>query len=122
MMYKGAKLEHDPSGLKRTIVSVIEQKAFGYDYLTGMIESDHGLYHNDPCNLNHYIWKSPWEKENQRTESFFDLTDIAAKEYKHLEDFLSLMATLKDKEALGNIPEDISDSYSYLSGLKEGPA
>ena len=122
MMYKGAKLEHDPSGLKRTIVSVIEQKAFGYDYLTGMIESDHGLYHNDPCNLNHYIWKSPWEKENRRTESFFDLTDIAAKEYKHLEDFLSLMATFKDKEALGNIPEDISDSYSYLSGLKEGPA
>ncbi len=116
---KMTDLLKDPRGIKRTLLRKAEDGVLGYNWMSGMIECEHGFYHKDPCNMQHDIWKNPWKKEISRTESFYDLRDNAFEIYGQMLSYPERIITegadfSKDKD----VPDSIEKSYSYLSGLQ----
>lgn len=74
-MRLGTRLLNDPSGQKKVLVRLVEQKLFHRAFISPMLPSDHYFFVEDPMNKKHRKWTHPWTKEVRR-DSFYDL-------YKH---------------------------------------
>lgn len=115
---RGLRMLVDPHGWKREGLRAAETFFLGHEHFTGMIAIPRGTFHEDPCNLAHNPWRSPWEPETLHKESFFDLVAISREEYQKLVPFLAKLCTLTpcDYTALPSLPEDIRAGYSFCTG------
>ncbi len=96
-MKKILPLLADSHGIKKFILSGIERSLFGAPYLSGMITSDQEIRFKDPENMSHNIWKSPWDKSVKRCEDFYELIDIAYREYQKITPLLNDLMRHKAK-------------------------
>lgn len=109
---------HDAHGFRRTLARRIEEYTLGYPWLSGMIELELGYAHKDPCNLKHDTWKSPWEPDIKRNESFYDLADRALEIYLDMCSYPERILVEKRRFiAQDDVPDIIRQGHSYLSGL-----
>ncbi|MCR5785776.1 MAG: zinc dependent phospholipase C family protein [Eubacterium sp.] len=90
-MKKILPLLSDPHGIKKFILGGIEKAIFGSPYLSAMITSDYEIRFKGAENLSHENWKSPWEPDKVRHESFYELKDLAITDYQRLMPLLSAL-------------------------------
>ncbi|MCR5469066.1 MAG: zinc dependent phospholipase C family protein [Lachnospiraceae bacterium] len=116
-------LLHDPRGEKKRFLATLEQFVPGHMLFSGIIARNRFIYNEDPCNLRHLSWSSPWEPEIVRNESFINLFNKAERKYLKL---ISLSSKLflspsdladEEKENAELALFDAIGNVSYLSGL-----
>ncbi len=120
-MSKLSPVLRDPHGIKKYILGSAERFLFGCPYYSAMLVNDHEILMHDPCNRAHSPWRSPWQPDERRTESFYDLISQAENEYAKLIPFIYLLS--RHHNALLNscfpiIPADIRAGYNYSSGTR----
>lgn len=69
---------HDPTGIKKRLVRRLEAIFVKVPVISPMIPSDTIYAYKDPCNFRHKTWHNPWNPDQKRTESLYDLFDLAA--------------------------------------------
>ncbi|MCR5145064.1 MAG: zinc dependent phospholipase C family protein [Lachnospiraceae bacterium] len=115
----------DKSGTKKKIMRSFEQLFFKHSFLSSMVPSDTITLYDDCCNEKHNDWYNPWDEEKIRNENFFDLVDIAAKNFLRRIGLYGDMISAHP-DAITNVKIDpssvdalLSDlgNLSYLSGL-----
>jgi hypothetical protein len=103
----GQLLLNDKTAQKKKVVRAIEGKLFGHAIISSMIPGDHFQKYTDPLNLNHHVWKNPWNPSDSSHADVFELFNMA-------KTVMSKRSNLYHKPLA--LLEDISDC-SYLSGL-----
>lgn len=73
-----SRLMHDPTGIKKRLVRRLEAIFVKVPVISPMIPSDTIYAYKDPCNFRHKTWHNPWNPDQKRTESLYDLFDLAA--------------------------------------------
>lgn len=121
-MQLGTWLLHDRRGQKKALFRKLEAVTTGYPVLSPMVASDYLQFYADPLNLLHRQWRNPWNENLVSQDSFFDLMDMAQKEYTELLPRLyRLFLTKKHSDAAKLRLIKILDSLgnqSYHSGLE----
>lgn len=113
-------LLHDKSGEKKRFLNTLEYIIPGHMLFSGIIARNHFIYNDDPCNLKHSAWASPWQPDTVLTYSFIDLFNKAKARYlKILElcDAFFAADNVSDKEQCEYNLYDFIGNNSYLSGL-----
>lgn len=86
-MQLGARVLEDSTGWKTRLSAKIEKKLWGCLFATPMFCSD-VVYGEDACNINHKLWKNPWEESILSNSSVFDMMDWAIQDYGHMIELL----------------------------------
>ena len=71
-------LLHDPTGLKKIGVRMIEGRFAGHAIVSSMVPNDNVVKYKDPCNTSHKKWSNPWDESITSTASIYDLMDEAS--------------------------------------------
>ena len=103
---------HDPSGKKKRSIRKIEQIFFKCAVISSMIPSDTIIKYKDPCNLNHNEWSNPWNPEVLRTESVFDLINLAMPKY--IERIDLYMKSCGDTTFIDSDLDTVAETNQYL--------
>jgi len=113
---------HDKTGGKKRFLLTLEQFVPGHMLFSGIIGRDGFTYNTDACNLTHRIWKSPWQKDVQRTDSFVDLFENALEEYLSCVNITNaLFAATEDSKERDDFEAKLSakiGNISYCSGIE----
>lgn len=124
-MQLGTKLLYDPSGHKKTWIRRIESIVPGYPLLSPMVANDSVVFHKDPCNFRHTLWKNPWDTKRRSKESFLDLFEKAQAQYIQALNEMNrfFLAEHTPKENLQSILRLLSllGNRCYHSGLTCAP-
>lgn len=124
-MQLGTKLLYDPTGRKKILLRRMESIFPGYPLLSPLVPSDMLIFHKDPCNMKHIVWKNPWSEGLWSRESFFDLFEKAQDKYCHIlqnaSDFSSTIHTQEEtKQSIQKLLQ-LLGNRCYHSGLDSDP-
>lgn len=114
-MRLGTRLLNDPSGQKKVLVRLVEQKLFHRAFISPMLPSDHYFFVEDPMNKKHQKWTHPWTKEVRR-DSFNDLYKNALDLYlQRLEQYDRMLRQGYSPQAQKAFAAELGNR-SFLSG------
>lgn len=124
-MQLGTKLLYDPSGRKKILVRRIESVVLGYPLLSSLVPSDLLIFHTDPCNVRHRLWKNPWNTKLQSRESFYELFEKAKIQYCSIINqsdnfFFSGAASAETETSIARLLAALGNRC-YHSGLNSAP-
>lgn len=111
----------DPSGCKHRAVHFMEQRVFGYDFMSALFMCG-APHHEDPCNEMHLPWRNPWAAQKTSADSVFDIMERLKYTYASYMDSMQNALYFSYHLISSDRPEilDLLGNNSYTSGLDCG--